>query len=83
MSFRKLEKLRKFLAWEKVKNKKFFEAEIGIFKEVLKKPEPKKSHSYKNSVLDYPLRQGCSMFLLNRLTNYGRITKFMVSIKAS
>ena len=30
-----MEKLRKFSAWEYGKNKKFFEAEIRIFKEVL------------------------------------------------
>ena len=29
--FVKLEKLRKFWAWEEGKNKKFFEAEIEIF----------------------------------------------------
>ena len=33
--FGKLEKLRKLWAWENVKNKKFFKAEIMIFKEVL------------------------------------------------
>jgi len=42
----KIGKLGKFWAWEKVKNKKFFEAEIGIFLRS-SEPQPKKSHSYK------------------------------------
>ena len=41
----KILKNKKFWAWENIKNKKFFEAQIGFFLRSIE-PEPKKSYSY-------------------------------------